>query len=80
MKAYKLLLAMIGGWLLFIGFDSINGKIGLKGASKLAKPLQIAFFTTKAVRTIIMFLLAVETLFVVAHHAKEEKRLYQNNS
>ena len=74
MKSRKLLLTLIGGWILFIGIDSTNGHMGSLGARSLRRPLQIAYFATKALRTLVLFLLAAITFLLIAQQQKVEKR------
>ena len=73
MKYRKLLLTLIGGWILFIGLDSTNGHVGSLGVRSLKKPLQLAFFTTKILRTITLFILAASTFLLIARQGKREK-------
>jgi hypothetical protein len=65
MKSPNLLLALIGGWILFIALDSTNGHMSSLGVRALHKPLQLAWFITKTVRTVVVFLLAVVTFLLV---------------
>ena len=65
MKSSRILLALIGGWILFIGLDSTNGHMGARGARFLNKPLQLAFFITKILRTLVLFFIAAGTLLLV---------------
>ena len=71
MNYRKLFLALIGGWILFIGLDSTHGHMGTLGVKSLGKPLRIAYASTKVLRTIILFLIAVCTFLLVA---KQEKK------
>jgi hypothetical protein len=74
MKYRKLVLTLIGGWILFIGFDSTNGHVGSLGVRSLKKPLQLAFFITKIMRTITLFILAACTFLLIARQGKKEKQ------
>ena len=71
MKSPKLLLTLIGGWLLFIALDSTSGHMSSLGVRSLHRPLQLAWFVTKTVRTIVLFLLAASTFLLVVQKDKE---------
>ena len=71
MKYRKLLLTLIGGWILFIGLDSTHGHMGAVDVRSLKKPLQIAYASTKIARTILLFIIAISTFLLVA---KQEKK------
>ena len=71
MKYRKLLLTLIGGWILFIGLDSTHGHMGTVGVRSLKKPLQLAYASTKIARTILLFIIAISTFLLVA---KQEKK------
>ncbi len=71
MKYQKLLLTLIGGWILFIGVDSTHGHMGALGIKSLKRPIQFAYATTRIVRTIILLVIAAATLMLVA---KQEKK------
>jgi hypothetical protein len=71
MKYQKLLLTLIGGWILFIGIDSTHGHMGSLGIRSLKRPIQFAYATTRIVRTIILLVIAASTLLLVA---KQDKR------
>ncbi len=79
MKSRKLLLTIIGGWILFIGLDSANGHMGTLGVRTLRRPLQLAFFVTKALRTIVLFLLAASTFLLIAQQKEKENNLVDDN-
>lgn len=72
MKYGKLLLTLIGGWILFIGIDSTHGHMGALGVRSLTKPLQIAYASTKFVRTFVMFVIAVCTFLLIAKQGKKK--------
>lgn len=71
MKYQKLLLTLIGGWIIFIGLDSTHGHMGSLGIRSLNKPIQLAYASTRIARTIILFTIAVCTFLLVA---KQEKK------
>lgn len=73
MKYGKLLLTLIGGWILFVGIDSTHGHVGSLGVRSLKKPLQIAYASTKVVRTFVMFVIAVCTFILIAKQGKKKK-------
>jgi hypothetical protein len=79
MKSRKLLLTLIGGWILFIGLDGANGHMGSLGVRTLRRPLQLAFFVTKTLRTIVLFLLAASTFLLIAQQKEKEKKLVDDN-
>ncbi|MBN1578319.1 MAG: hypothetical protein JW913_17290 [Chitinispirillaceae bacterium] len=66
MKSRKLLLTLIGGWILFIGLDGTNGHMGAAGVRSLGRPLQLAWFFTRTLRTIVLFTLAASTFLLLA--------------
>ena len=73
MKSQKLLLTLIGGWILFIVVDGANGRMGSLGVRSLARPLQLVWFLTRMLRTIVLFLLAVSTYLLVARQTDGKK-------
>lgn len=73
MKSYKLLMALIAGWILLVGINSANGHIGSLGAKSLRKPLQLAYFITKTFRTVALFFLAIATFIMVSRQQAAEK-------
>ena len=72
MKSHKLLLTLIGGWILFIGLDSTNGHMSALAVRSLHKPVQVAFLITKFLRTIVLFILAASTFLLIAQPNKKE--------
>jgi len=74
MNSGKIIAALLGAWLLFIGFDSANGRIAKKGALLLARPLQMLFTITRTVRTLLLFKLAVITFLLIARQLVVPKK------
>ncbi len=66
MKSRNLLLALIGGTILFIGLDSTNAHMGSLGVRSLRKPIRVAFMITGKLRSAVLFLLAVCTYLLIA--------------
>ena len=79
MKSRKLLLTLIGGWILFLGLDGANGRIGALGVRSLGRPLQLAWLLTRMLRTIVLFLLAASTYLLVAQQADDKKNTVDDN-
>lgn len=79
MKSGKMIAALIGVWLMFIGFDSAHAKIGKKGVTLLPRPVQLSFTLLRAVRSILLFKIAVLTFFCISHQLtnglKKEKKV-----
>ena len=71
MKSSKLLLTLTGGWILFIGLDSVNGNMSTLAVRSLYKPFQVAFFITKCLRTIVLFILAASTFLLITQQNKK---------
>lgn len=74
MNSGKIIAALIGVWLLFIGIDSANGRVAKKGAMLLGRPLQLFFTVTRVVRTLLLFKLAVITFLLVARQLVTPKK------
>jgi len=73
MKSRNLLLPLIGGWIMFIALDTTNGKMGKLGIRSLGKPVQLAWFITKTIRSFVLFCIAVVTFLVVVQGSKKQK-------
>ena len=73
MKSRNLLLSLIGGWIMFIAIDATNGKMGKLGIRSLGKPVQLAWFITKTIRSLVLFCIAVVTFLVVVQGNKKQK-------
>lgn len=78
MKSRNLLLPLIGGWIMFIALDATNGKMGKLGVRTLGKPVQLAWFITKTVRSFVLFCVAVLTFLMVVQGNKKEKQQQKN--
>ena len=79
MKYGKLLVTLLGGWILFIGLDTTNGHMGALGAKSLKKPLQLAWTATRILRTLTLFIMAACTLLLVARQDKHGKKQDSDN-
>jgi hypothetical protein len=79
MKSRKLLLTLIGGWILFIVVDGANGRMGALGARSLPRPLQLLWFVTGMLRTIVLFLLAASTYLLVAQQGDDNENSVGDN-
>ena len=73
MKSRNLLFPLIGGWIMFIALDATNGKMGKLGIRSLGKPVQLAWFVTKTIRSFVLFCIAVVTFLVVVQGNKIHK-------
>ena len=73
MNYQKLLLTLVGGWILFVGLDSTHGHMGALGVKSLRRPLQLAYAATRIARTLIIFVIAITTLLLVSKQEKKKK-------
>lgn len=79
MNSRNLLLTLIAGWIVFIGLDSAQGRMGSSGIRLLRKPVQVLYGTTKIVRTIVLFFMAISTLLVVASPNSRSRKAQTND-
>lgn len=79
MNSRNLLLTLIAGWIVFIGLDSAQGRMGSSGIRLLKRPVQVLYGTTKMVRTIVLFLMAISTFLVVVSPSSRNSKVRTND-
>lgn len=79
MKSGKLIAALIGSWFVYIGLDGAYGKIGKRGSLLLSRPMQMMFNTTRTIRLLVLFELAIITFLLVAKQLVESKKTCKDN-
>lgn len=68
MNSGKVILSIIGGWLLFIMFEVVSGRIARRGTAMLTHPLRLTYAVFGTARNIMLFAIAVVTFGLMVKH------------